>query len=223
MGPWFPLPSPSGIRPCSSSRRIVGVELAAARGDAVLAAGHADAARDLAARHETSYVQVYAAATRALAHLVAGRWEEAVGLVSDALAHARATGSGLEHEVRLLVYLAYGHLRLSRPAPATAAAEEAIAIAVERGRRMAEGQAWLVLAEARLASGWCAYALDALERADTLVRQTGAAVLEPYVAVLRSRLAGAAGDQAAAAERQRRAAQLFSRLGARRYVECLLG
>jgi len=204
--------------------RIVGVELAAVRGDADMAAGHADAARDLAVRHETSYVQVYAAATRALACLVAGRWEEAVGLVSHALVQARATGSGLEHEVRLLVYLAYGYLRLSHPAPATAAAEEAVAIAVERGRRMAEGQAWLVLAEARLASGASmSYALEALERAEMLVRQTGAAVLEPYVAVLRSRLADAAGDQAAAAEWLREAAQRFSRLGARRYVECLLG
>ena len=71
------------------------VELAWTQGDVSLAERHAERAFSMAMKSGSPYLRVYAQASRGLSHIVAGRLDQAIKELSDALGFARRQRAGL--------------------------------------------------------------------------------------------------------------------------------
>jgi class 3 adenylate cyclase/tetratricopeptide (TPR) repeat protein len=172
------------------------VDLAWLRGDAALAAEHADRAFTLAETSGNPYLRVFALAYRGLAHGIAGRLDEAIDDLTSALAFARWRKAGLENDARILADLGDVLLRRGNAGAALRAADEAIEIARTRHARLPECRARIVRASALLAAegpAGSAAAAAELARAGELVEETGAAAYRAFVDAARAKLPAAAG------------------------------
>jgi len=162
------------------------VDLAWAEGDAALAQQHADRAFSLAVKSGSPYLRVYAQACRGLSHTIAGRLDSAIEDLSDALDFARSRKAGLENEARILADLANAYRQNGDVAAAFVAVDQAIVVATERHARVPECLARFVRADLLLrsgAGGRNAEGSNELERAKTLLHETGAGIFEVFLKV----------------------------------------
>jgi class 3 adenylate cyclase/tetratricopeptide (TPR) repeat protein len=137
------------------------------------------------------------------ARLAAEEYEAAERCYGDAIDIARDQRLGLEHEGWLLANRAHAQRKLGRLDAAVTSAEEAVALASERGERVWEIAAQIQLAEARIARDGArarAAADTALTRAEALVRETGAGAYAPLVDQTRANLAHSCGEPEARAQ-----------------------
>lgn len=157
----------------------------------------------------------------ALAHLGAGRPEDAAAACRRALDEAHRQGSGLFEEALVLGVLGLAELAAGHPAAAATAADEAVAVARRRKLRVPEVQGLLVRARVAFETGGGHDAvLSDLRAAAPLVRETGATTYEP---VLREALARLDGDDAQLREARRLYAAAGAAGHARRLDEELAG
>jgi class 3 adenylate cyclase/tetratricopeptide (TPR) repeat protein len=160
------------------------VDLAWAEGNIGLAQEHADRAFSIAMKAGNPYLRVYAQALRGVSHIVAGRLDSAVEDLRDALSFARTRKAGLENEPRILADLANAYRLTGDTSTAFATVDEAIKVATERHARVPECIARIVRADLLLRSATSdqkAEGRQELERARTLMQETGAMLLEVFL------------------------------------------
>lgn len=160
------------------------VDLAWSERNVGMAQEHAERAFSIAIKSGNPYLRVYAQALRGVSHIVAGNYSLALGDLSDALDFARSRKAGLENESRILADLANAYRLNGESNAALAAVDEAIAVASERHVRVSECLGRIIRADLLLRSAdgdARAEGMSELERARSLVRETGAALLEPFL------------------------------------------
>ena len=160
------------------------VDLAWAEGNIGLAQEHGDRAFSIAVKTGNPYLRVYAQAVRGLSHIVAGRLTSAIEDLSDALSFARSRKAGLESEPRILADLANAYRLNGDSATALKTVDEAIRVATERHARVPECLARIVRADLLLRSTGSdqkAEGRQELDRARSLMRETGAKLFEPFI------------------------------------------
>jgi class 3 adenylate cyclase/tetratricopeptide (TPR) repeat protein len=160
------------------------VDLAWAEGNVALAQEHADRAFSIATRTGNPYLRVYAQACRGLAHIVSRRLTSAIEDLSEALRFSRSRKAGLENEPRILADLANAYRMNGDNLKASSAVNEAIRIATERHARVPECLARIVRGQLLLratADDERAEGANELERASSLMRETGAVLFEPFI------------------------------------------
>jgi class 3 adenylate cyclase/tetratricopeptide (TPR) repeat protein len=160
------------------------VDLAWAEGNIGLAETHADRAFSLAVKSGSPYLRVYAQACRGLSHIVAGRLTSAIEDLSETLRFARSRKAGLENESRILADLANAYRLNGDTQNAFSTVTEAIEIATRRNARVPECFARIVHADLLMKSGASdqeAAGRHELERAEALMRETGATIFEVFI------------------------------------------
>jgi adenylate cyclase len=165
----------------------------------------------------SEFSRASAYASLGAAHRARGEWAEARRCLETSLEISRSHRTGLELEAVNLASLAEVLLAEGEAEPARRTAEEAIALARERGQPHFEPQAQLVLARERCAAGGAdalAASGAALDRARDLVEETGARVLEPQIVEARAELARALGDEPTRERQLREAHRLYTEAGA---------
>jgi adenylate cyclase len=159
------------------------VDLAWAEGNTALAQVHADRAFSLAVKSGNSYLRVYAQSCRGVSHISAGRLTSAIDDLSEALRFGRSRKAGLENEPRMLADLANAYMLNGDTQNAFATVNEAIEVATKRNARVPECFARIVHAELLTRSGTDDQriaGLQELERAQALMRETGAVIFEAF-------------------------------------------
>lgn len=113
--------------------------------DPVTAAEHAAATHRLAEKNGNPYLMVYGRAFQGLGQAVCGDFSQAATTLGDALRFARQRRAGMENEARMLGDLAWVQLRAGLADRARATAEEAAAVARQRGAKVWQAYAeWLL-------------------------------------------------------------------------------
>jgi tetratricopeptide (TPR) repeat protein len=169
------------------------VDLARATGDAQLAKQHAERAFSMAMKSGSPYLRVYAQAARGLSHVLAGRLDEAIRDLTEALGFARRRKAGLEHEPRILADLADAHLLNGDFAAAISVSSEAIHISTLRRSRGTECLARIVKAQALHASlgpGRDHQVDKDLARSEELAKTTGLLIYAPLLLSAKQKIAG---------------------------------
>jgi class 3 adenylate cyclase/tetratricopeptide (TPR) repeat protein len=167
------------------------VDLAWAEGNIGLAQTHAERAFSLAVKSGNSYLRVYAQACRGLSHIVAGRLDSAIEDLSEALRFARSRKAGLENEPRILADLANAYRLNGDIQNALATVSEAIEVATIRNARVPECLARIVHAKLLMRSGTSDQEIageQELERAQALMRETGATIFKYLITPSKSQL-----------------------------------
>jgi hypothetical protein len=152
----------------------------------------------------------------------AGEWSEAMDVAERGLELARERRTALEGEAWHLFRLAEAHLGARELARARSFAEESVEVARRMGARAGECLAQRTLARVLLRQEGLAAAKSirrALDRADTLVDETGAKNFRPLIQLERAELARREGDSEACAHELRQAQRLFSEMGAMERVK----
>jgi class 3 adenylate cyclase/tetratricopeptide (TPR) repeat protein len=156
---------------------LAGVELAFLTWDEKLAGFHSARINEIAQSSGLPYVAVYAMACTGLALSLSGDHVAAIDKLETAIRLATESYAGLEYEGEMLAFLAEVHLRSNRPTAAFRMAEKALAVSRERGARLAECRATIVLARA-LTEGLLNLpgyqSGELLVRARSLIEETGA-------------------------------------------------
>ncbi len=151
-----------------------------------------------------------------------GHWQEASAALESSLTVARESGLSLNLEARILVHLARAQLGLGQGSQAVATAEEAIAVARTRGARHHEAYAYIVHADALLATTGIER-LDLIEQAhshaEQLIAETEAALIAPNLCESRGSLARLHGDDTAHRHHLREAHRLYTEMGAMGHAE----
>jgi tetratricopeptide (TPR) repeat protein len=149
-----------------------------------LAQTHAERAFSLAVKSGNPYLRVYAQACRGLAHTIAGQLGSAIDDLSSALRFARSRKAGLENEARILADMANAYRLNGDIASALTTVDEAIKLATARHARFPECLARIVradiLSDAKTGDQRAA-ALDERNRAEALMRETGALIFEKFI------------------------------------------
>jgi tetratricopeptide (TPR) repeat protein len=172
------------------------VDLAWCRRDAALAEQHASQVAQIAEKHESPYLRVFAFACSGTAKSVARDFASAARDFADGLEFLRRTKAAMEYEPEILASLADCHYQSQEPERAIAVAKEAIGIAQRRTARLPECRASITYGAALLAE-YGARPVDEAEalfqRAEELIRVTGARIYEPPLADGRAQLMLMAG------------------------------
>ncbi|MGY8683226.1 adenylate/guanylate cyclase domain-containing protein [Bradyrhizobium sp. UFLA05-153] len=166
------------------------VDLAWCRRDPALAERHAWHLAQIAEKHESPYLRVFAFACSGTAKSVAADFAAAARDFVAGLEFLRKTKAAMEYEPEILASLADCHYQSDEPGRAIEIAKEAIRIAQQRNARLPECRASITFGEALIAeSGFSA--IDEAEalfgRAEELIRVTGACIYEPLLARARER------------------------------------
>jgi len=136
-------------------------------------------------------LRVAAIASAGLARATAGEFAAAAELLREAIDFARSARAGLEFEARMLADLADALYRAGDLDAASVAVDEAVAVARRRTDRIAELHATLlrglVLADAGDAKNDKEVG-ELISHAEELLNVSGAAIFEPRLKQLRSRL-----------------------------------
>lgn len=167
------------------------VDLAWCVGDAGLAQRHATRVAEIAEKHGSPYLRVFALAAAGIAASVGQDFEAALRSFGESLTFARAAKASMEYEPEILASIAECHAHLGQPAAALEAARETIALARKRSARLPECRAAITTAAALIADGAETKAREAeawLARAEDLIRVTGAKIYAPLLARERARL-----------------------------------
>ncbi len=186
-------------------------------GDLDTALGHARQSLEIALRIGSVFSTVTAYRVLAQIHCLREEWDEGLRAAEENLAGMQARRTGLEQRPAVLAILADLQLGRGDLPRARAAAEEGVALARQMGTATREVQCQLALARllrgAEGAAGAGAIAA-ALDRAFTLVCQTGARRYEPHVYLERAELARLRGDGGGWARELGGAQRLFADMGA---------
>ena len=153
-----------------------------------------------------------------------GQWQEAIELHEQALRTARERRTGLEGEALHLAYLAEAYLAGGDLPRARAAAEAGVVAGRRIGARVHEQEAQRSFARVLLRQEGVAAAAAvraALDRAEALIRETGAKNCQPFVHLERAELARLLRDEAAYQRELREAHRLFLEMGATGHAERL--
>jgi adenylate cyclase len=157
------------------------VELAAQLGDAGLAKTHLARAADIAEKHPSPYLRVFALNGEALLHAMQMEHAQAARVLGEALALVRDANVAKEFETEILANLAESHRCAGSPELAVAHSKEAVRLSRERSNRLPECRGlitWgrVLAAHPRLGSRGEGEAL--LAQARSLMRATGAGSYE---------------------------------------------
>jgi hypothetical protein len=156
-------------------------------------------------------------------HLICAAWTDAIEAFSRALQIAREQ-SGAEREAHVLGFLSAAHLGAGDAVSARSLAQEAVAVARERGTRMYELHAQLALARALRAESGARAADDierCLDRADALLEETGSRVYAPQILEERARLDALRGRSDTARQRLADARERYVEVGAHAHARRL--
>jgi adenylate cyclase len=163
--------------------RVTYAEIASLTNDAALASEQRSAAEQLLGEGKSAYLRVHTLAITGIAEILGGSAERAIGALEEALEVARTNGAALDFEARILSDLSDAQLRAGRPTDALTTARLAAELAHVRTNRIA-----LCLATLRTASALGADPSpdrrsmgEALQRAEGLIQETGAAALRPLL------------------------------------------
>jgi class 3 adenylate cyclase/tetratricopeptide (TPR) repeat protein len=166
------------------------VDLAWCLGDPALAERHALRLAQIAEKHESPYLQVFAFACIGTAKSVAGDFAAAARDFVAGLEFLRKTKAAMEYEPEILASLADCHHQNDEPGRAIEIAKEAIRIAQQRNARLPECRASITCGEALIAESGVSAVDEAkalFARAEELIRVTGACIYEPLLARARER------------------------------------
>jgi class 3 adenylate cyclase/tetratricopeptide (TPR) repeat protein len=156
--------------------------------------------------------------------LLTGQPKEALEAFQYSLDLLRSSQTGFEQEATVLANLSSAHLELGDAREARRMAEEAIELAVGRGQRHSEMLGQIALASSLSAADGRETrrgAEAALDRASTLIEETGAQVYVPQIEEVRGRLARARGDADACVSHLREAQRIYAEIGADGHVQRL--
>jgi class 3 adenylate cyclase/tetratricopeptide (TPR) repeat protein len=165
------------------------VELAWFRSDTLAATRHANQLGRIATQAGNPYWFVLASFSQGLAASIAGDFTEADGFFQQALDASRRGKAGLEFEARMLAFQADNLMRAGDAGRAGEVAAEAIGVAQRKADRLAECHANVVAAWAcltRSGSQDAQEALGLLNRANSLIDDTGAKAYEPMMLRMRA-------------------------------------
>ncbi len=197
--------------------RVVACELS---GDTPSALAHGRKAVEFAETTGNRLQRYSARAYHAIGCVVHGDWQDALLAAELSLEISRELG--LTYNDGTYVTKARAYLGLGDAAAARTAAEEAISVMRQFGRRFSHCQAQIVLAQALLrADGLGARdrAVLALSEALTFAEESGAKGLEPFVHEALAEVARVSGDDAALRRELREAHRLFVEMGATGHAE----
>jgi ATP/maltotriose-dependent transcriptional regulator MalT len=156
--------------------------------------------------------------------VLAGRWEEALTALAEALTVPREYGTVLWAEPEILSQMAAAHAGLGDGARARELAEEAVLLARERLAKPAECEAQLVRARALFLFDGLEVREEiasALDAASALAAEINASSFDPFIRVERARLARLSGDEATSQRELREAHRLYTEMGATGHAERL--
>jgi adenylate cyclase len=160
------------------------VDLAWLSRDADLALKHATRVSQLADRHGTPYLRVFAYACMAMAKDIAGDFEAAIHDFEEGMNFMHAARAALDYEPDMMASLAECQAHAGLYGEALLTAERTISLSQDRATRLPECRAWIVSGSALLdqfGDARCPDALGCFEKAEALIHATGATVLEPHL------------------------------------------
>jgi class 3 adenylate cyclase/tetratricopeptide (TPR) repeat protein len=172
------------------------VDLAGCRGDAPLAEQHALRVAEIAEKHGSPYLRVFALYCAGTAKYLAEDFGGAVADFSESLNFARKVKAALEYEPEILASLADCYHRAGDPERAESIAQEAIEVARRRSARLPQCRASITYGAAVLAKHGAAglrEAEDLFRRAEQLIQESGAWIYEPMLTRERSRMSTLVG------------------------------
>jgi adenylate cyclase len=164
--------------------------------DKDLAQHHARHILQIADRYPSPYLRVFALAGTGMAKLVAGEFAQSCDDWVEGIAFVRKTRAAMETEAEMLANLAECHYRQGNYALARSVGEEAIALAQRRSARLPECRALMSVAGAVIRQDGQAAASEAsalLDRAATLIADSGASIYQPLLTSERAALAACCG------------------------------
>ena len=167
------------------------VDIAWYRNDAALAQRHAARVAEIAERHGSPYLRVFAFACAGVANGLARDFTAAIQNFLDGVALMRQARVAMEYEAEMLAGLADCHCRSGQYQLAITVATETIALARQRSARLPECRAFIIHAVAlagQFGAAGSEEAEDLLRRADDLIRQSGADIYAPLLAQARELL-----------------------------------
>ncbi len=190
--------------------------LASIQGDERTALEEASRAVQLAETTGTSLNRCLAQLGLGMAQVGARQPREALVALERGLAIARESRVGLIFEARFLATLGEAYLDLGDHDRACAATEEAIAAAERLGTRVWAIDAYVSRARVLLRSHGAAArpaVEDAIARAAALIDETGARLRQPWLHIVRAKLARLGGDEAGRRRDLGEAQRLFTEMG----------
>ena len=174
------------------------LDLAWFENDAGLAELHAERLVKLAMDSGIPYLRTYAIAYRGVSAIIAGRLDDGMAELDQALTFARDHRAGLENEARILADLANGHRLKGDLESAKRWALEAITVATGRHCRGPECFARIVLAEILSSSallGDCLLAEAEAEKIGQLIEATGLLIYKNVFNKLTAKLTHMSGSR----------------------------
>ena len=186
-------------------------------GDHRGALAHGRKAFEIAEKTGSQFNRVAARRDLGLAQVLNEEWPEARETLEAALAIAREERAGLFLEAQILAFLAETYLALGEEDRAREAASESVTVTRRRRVRLYACEAHLANARVFLATEG-AKAREVIEatlvEAMTIVQETGAKGLEPFIHEERAALARLLGDDATCQRELREAHRLFTEVEA---------
>jgi class 3 adenylate cyclase/tetratricopeptide (TPR) repeat protein len=164
------------------------VDLAWCLGDPGLAERHALRLAQIAEKHESPYLRVFALACTGTAGSVAGDFAAAARDLVTGLEFLRSTKAAMEYEPEILASLADCYYQNNETARALEVAKETMQIAQQRNARLPECRTCITLGKALIAERGVSATHEAkalFARADQLIRLTGAGIYEALLAQAR--------------------------------------
>ncbi|MBQ0821412.1 AAA family ATPase [Microvirga sp. HBU67558] len=167
------------------------VDLAWLSGNPTLARQHALRVSQLAERHGTPYLKVFAYACTAMAHELEGNTRSAIQGFEDGLNFMHSARAALDYEPDMMASLAECQANAQYYGEALLTAERTISLSRDRATRLTECRALIVASTAlieQFGSERCQDALRMLAEAEMLIKTTGATVLKPRLRAARKKL-----------------------------------
>ncbi|MFT4571285.1 MAG: class 3 adenylate cyclase/tetratricopeptide (TPR) repeat protein [Hyphomicrobiaceae bacterium] len=219
----FELASSLGDVEISTWVRAPQVEIAASRGDAVVAWNLALRARETAEKSSTPQSLAVASISLGIAHRLQSEWADAVAVLDDAVASIVA-GTNRMFESWVRSELSRSLLECGELDRAEREAQSAVSIAKEQSARSEEARAYIAVARTKLRRGGeavLAIAENALGQSVLLIEETGAEAYLPELHECRAELARLRGDATMATIEIAEAQRLYSKMSAPLQVERL--
>lgn len=167
------------------------VDLAWLSNDAELARRHAERVSQLAERHGTPYLRVFAYACSAMAQGLAGNIEAAIRGFEEGLDFMHAARAALDYEPDMMAGLAECQVQGGRYGDALVTAERTVALSRQRATRIPECRALMVAGEALIhlsGADRLQEAAQLLDQSERLIDVSGAMILARRLRERRDRL-----------------------------------
>lgn len=161
------------------------VDFASCMNDAGLAQRHSAMVTQIAEKHGSPYLRVFALSSQALSNNIEGKHEAALRGLEDALVLIRSAKVAVELETEVLAGVAECHYRLGNHEKALRVGNEAIETSRQRSNRLAECQALITCGATMLVAAGAARVGEAatlLRQAQELIQLTGARIFDVALA-----------------------------------------